>query len=44
MTAEAETLTEPERFGEEADDAVEAVLGAGAGAGAETEAGAEAEV
>lgn len=42
MTAEAETLTEPERFGEEADDAIEAVVGAGAGA--ETEAGAEAEV
>lgn len=40
MTAEAETLTERERFGEEADDAVEAVVGAGA----ETEAGAEAEV
>lgn len=38
MTAEAETLTEPERFGEEADDAVETVVGA------ETEAGAEAEV
>lgn len=36
MTAEAETLTERERFGEEADNAVEA--------GAETEAGGEAEV
>lgn len=36
MTAEAETLTERERFGEEADDALDA--------GAETEAGVEAEV
>lgn len=34
MTTEAETLTEPERFGEEAEDVV----------GAETEAAAEAEV